>query len=29
MQSEDEDYEGDFVLPLFTEHDAECIKYLG
>lgn len=27
--SEDEDYEGDFVLPLFTEHDAECIKYLG
>lgn len=27
--AQDEDFSGDFALPLLTEHDADCIKYLG
>lgn len=27
--TEDEDFRGDFGLPLLTEHDVDCIKTLG
>lgn len=29
LPAEDEDFRGDFVLPLLTEHDVACIKDLG